>query len=185
MRRRLTFLLLPLFVSGCLTHQLWTNSQLDSWNEPAPAIGLQLFHDPTNQRVLVVYQEYSGRHEKIRTRAYFVDESLPPAPHDVAPKFVDPGISRSLAPVTVFPAMPANPPDLLFAVAATNGPAFSLYSGNVTNGPYMLPIYDDGSGQVKRIALTPVAATMDLTVIGGAVGVFWLYADGPGLGGSR
>ena len=185
MRRWIPFLTLPLLVSGCLTHQLWTNSQFDSWNEPAPAVGLQLFHDAPNRRVLVVYQEYSERRDKIGPRAYFVSEIRPPAVNPAAPKFVDPQVSRGLAPVAIFPVMPSNSPDLFFAVTGTNGPAFTLFSGGVTNGPYPLPIYDDGTGRLKRIALTPVTATVDLTVVGGVVGVLWLYADGPGLGGSR
>ncbi len=178
-------LLLPLLAAGCITHQLWTDSGFDSWNEPAPAVDLQLFRDAPHRRVLVVYQEFSERREKIRERAYFVDEAQTPAANPFAPKFVDPKISRNLAPVTVFPIMPTNSIDEFYAVAETNNPGFKLFSGAVKSGPHYLPVYDDGSGRVKRIALTPVAATVDLNIVGGAAGILWLYAEGPGLGGSR
>jgi hypothetical protein len=179
------FLLLPLLASGCFTHHLWTDSQLDSWNEPAPALGLQLFRDAPRNRVLVVYQEYSERREKTRLRAYFVDENQPPATNDVAPRFVNPDLSRGLAPVAIFSALPPKLPDSFFAVADTNAPGFTLFSGNLKNGPYPLPVYDDGTGRLKRIALTPVAATIDLTIAGGCLGILWLYAEAPGLGGAR
>jgi hypothetical protein len=185
MSRWKMLLLLPLLAGGCVTHKLWTESALDSWNEPAPALGLQLFRDPPHRRVLVVYGEYSERREKIRERAYFVDEDQKPAANPFTPKFVNPKISRNLAPVAVFPELPTNPPEAFFAVADTNSPGFMLCSGNVKTGPYPLPVYDDGTGRLKRIALTPVAATIDLTIVGGAAGVLWLYAEGPGLGGSR
>jgi len=178
-------LLLPLLTGGCMTHQLWTDSGFDAWNEPAPAVDLELFRDAPHRRVLVVYQEFSERREKIRERAYFVNEDQTPATDPFTPKFVDPKTSRSLAPVTIFPVMPTNTPETFFAVTDTNGLGFTLFSGNVKNGPYPLPVYDDGTGRVKRIALTPIAATVDLTIVGGAVGVLWLYAEGPGLGGSR
>ena len=169
-----------------MTHQLWTDSGFDSWNEPAPAVGLQLFRDAPRRRVLVVYQEFSERREKIRERAYFVNEGQTPGTNAIVPKFVNPNISHSLAPVTVFPALPTNPPDAFFAVADTNGPGFTLCFGNVKNGPYPLPVYDDGTGRLKRIALTPVTATVDLTVdlaiVGGAAGILWLYAYAPGWG---
>jgi hypothetical protein len=185
MRRWKTFLLLPLLASGYFTHQLWTDSQFDSWNEPAPAIGLQLFRDAPRHRVLVVYQEYSERREKTRLRAYFVDENRPPATNDLVPRFVNPDISRSLAPVAIFSALPPKLPDSFFAVADTNAPGFTLFSDDVKNGPFTLPQYDDGSGLAKRIALTPVAATIDLTIAGGCLGIIWLYAEAPGLGGAR
>ncbi|HTB82042.1 MAG TPA: hypothetical protein VK742_00175 [Candidatus Sulfotelmatobacter sp.] len=178
-------LLLPLLAGGCMTHQLWTDSGFDSWNEPAPAVGLQLFRDAPHRRVLVVYQEYSERREKIRERAYFVNENQTPVANPFTPKFVDLKTSRNLAPVTIFPVMPTNSIGEFYAVAETNNPGFTLFSGAVKSGPHPLPVYDDGSGRVKRIALTPVAATVDLTIVGGAAGVLWLYAEGPGLGGSR
>jgi hypothetical protein len=36
-------------------------------------------------------------------------------------------------------------------------------------GVYTLPVYYDGMGKMERLVLTPLAATADLTIVGGAV----------------
>jgi hypothetical protein len=46
-----------------------------------------------------------------------------------------------------------------------------LYSSGTPVGTFALPVYRDGMGQTERIALTPLAVTADLTIIGGAAAV--------------
>jgi hypothetical protein len=64
---------------------------------------------------------------------------------------------------------PASPAPLLYAVLSTHKLWFTFYSSGTVVGSYALPVYRDGLGKMERIALTPLAATADLTMIGGAV----------------
>ena len=78
MRRKLQTLLamLPLLAGGCMTQKLWTESKLDEWNEPAAPSNLRVFDAEARKDFLVVYDERSGRHETVRTRAYFLNQNL-------------------------------------------------------------------------------------------------------------
>ncbi|HXI71546.1 MAG TPA: hypothetical protein VNN22_14420 [Verrucomicrobiae bacterium] len=38
-----------------------------------------------------------------------------------------------------------------------------------------MPTYNDGQGRVEKIALTPVAVTADLTIVGGILGCWFAY----------
>ena len=179
--RRLFFILwLPLvglFANGCMTHKLWTASKLDEWNEPAPNPNLRLFRAENPDRLLVMYDELSDRRETMRTRAFFLEATnFTPA----RPQFVNLNSAAGLAPVPVFFRAPTNSPASFYAVNSASG--FMLFSGGRTNGPYSLPVYDDGLGRWERTAWTPVALTLDLSIIGGAAGCLWLYTGGPGLG---
>ena len=179
--RRLFFILwLPLvglFANGCMTHKLWTASKLDEWNEPASNPNLRLFRDENSDRLLVVYDEFSDRRDTLRRRAFFLTATNFTAAH---PQFVDLNSTADLASVPVFSCAPTNSPASIFAVNSANG--FTLFSNGRTNGPYSLPVYDDGLGRWEKTAWTPVAVTLDLSIIGGAAGCLCLYAGGPGLG---
>ena len=86
-----------------------------------------------------------------------------------------------LTAVPVFqPPVPsgATPPPSLFAIDATNNQSFTLYCGGRALGSHDLPVYNDGTGKYKRVALTPLAVTADLTVVGGIVGVWYWAALG-------
>jgi hypothetical protein len=165
-----------------MTHKLWTESALDSWNEPAPAVGLKLFRDEPQHRVLVVYDEYSERLEIIQTRAYFLKDGQTTNVIGIAPKFVNPKICKHLPAVPVYFSAPTNSPPAFYAVAETNNPAFTIFSANKLAWTFSLPLYNDGTGRWKRIALTPVAATIDTSIVGAVAGSVWLYWGGPGLG---
>ena len=171
MRRPLPIwlLLLPLLVSGCVTHKLWSESTLDEWNGPAGIPHLRLFRDEKPDDLLVVYEEYSDRHCTTNTRAFFLRQNLKPLARHVRPHFVSPDISRQLAPLPVFPVAPADPPGGLYAVMATNNAGFTIYSGQRGLGAHPLPNYNDGVGRVERIAWTPLTVTADLTIVGGMV----------------
>ena len=54
-----------------------------------------------------------------------------------------------------------------YAVASTNGQAFTLNSAGKELGAYELPVYRDASGRVKQVLLTPVTVAADLTIVGG------------------
>lgn len=174
----LWLLLLPLLASGCMTHRLWTESGLDDWNEPAPAPNLRLFDDQGRHDLLVVYDEYSERHTRTRTRAFYLDENQGPLSRHLAPHFVKLDASFGMRMLPAFRQAPLSPPAGFYVVKATNTPAFTVYSARREIGSYELPVYNDGVGRTERVALTPVAVTIDATIIGGAAGILCLYALG-------
>jgi hypothetical protein len=63
----------------------------------------------------------------------------------------------------------------IYAVISTNKQFFTIYSGKEKTD-YSLAVYNDGRGQIYRIALTPVAVTADLTIVGGFLGCWYIYA---------
>ena len=170
-------LLLPLILnSGCVTHQLWTASELDEWNEPCEKANLHLYDAKSRNDYLVVYNEYLGRPDRIRTRAYFLNQNEKRIAHHVGPHFVSTNLAAAFPPVPVYdPPLPGNTNQLarLFAVASTNGQQFTIYFNNRELNSYHLPIYNDGQGLYERVALTPVAVTADATIVGCIVGAIW------------
>ena len=187
MRRKLRTLLLilPLLASGCMTHKLWTESALDEWNRPADNSDLRLFRDERRDDLLAVYDEYSERHETTQTRAFFLNQNQKLLAKNVRPHFVNVKSAGGLTPVPMFSFAPTNSLEKFYAITATNGTSFDIFSGGRKISSNQLPTYNDGTGQWERIAWTPVAVTMDLTIIGGAIGYWWIAVGGPGLGGSR
>ena len=170
-------LLLPLLTGGCATHALWTEAQLDDWNEPATDSKLQLFDASRQKDFLVVYDEYSERHDSTRTRAYFLNQNEKRVEQGRKPRFVSSQLSRELPPVPVLQTLPlanTNFSPAIYAVVSTNKQSFTIYSGQKKTD-YNLAVYNDGRGQIDRIALTPVAATADLTIVGGLLGCWFIY----------
>jgi hypothetical protein len=53
-----------------------------------------------------------------------------------------------------------------------------VYSSGASVGLYTLPVYYDGMGEMERLALTPLAATADLSIVGGAV-AYLIFAFDP------
>jgi hypothetical protein len=171
---------LPLLTSGCATNALWNKAQLDAWNEPAANSKLQLFDASQQKDFLVVYEEYSERHDSTRTRAYFLNQNEMRVEQGRKPHFVSAQLSRELPPIPVWETLPlanTNFPPTVYAVISTNKQSFTIYS-NEQGTNHDLPVYNDGWGRTDRIALTPVAVVADLTIIGGCL---WIYFGGPGL----
>ena len=103
-------LLVQLLTSGCVTHKLWTESQLDEWNEPAGDPNLRVFRDELQKDLLVSYEEFSDRRETNRVRAFFLYKNQKQLQSQGRPHFVNPDSSRNLTPVPVFFSSPTNPP---------------------------------------------------------------------------
>ena len=57
-------------------------------------------------------------------------------------------------------------PQTYYAVADTNG-SFKIFSGEAEISSHSLPVYNDGFGAAKKVALTPIAVVGDLTIITG------------------
>lgn len=178
--RIVLLLLLPLLASGCMTHRLWTESGLDDWNGPAPAPNLRLFEDQRHHDLLVVYDEYSERKCITRPRAYFLYRNQDLLVQHKCPHFVKTGVATKMPAVPLFHSLPGSTYEGACAVAETNSPNFIVLLNGHELGSNELPVYNDGIGQTERLALTPVATTIDLTIIGGVLGYYWLYMDAPG-----
>lgn len=132
----------------------------------------------------MVYDEYSERHDSTRTRAYFLNQNEKRVEQGRKPHFVSAQRSRELPPVPIFQALPVidkNFSQMVFATISTNKQAITIYSGKVDTN-YNLPVYNDGWGQIDRIALTPIAVVADITIIGGFIGHWYLegIASSPG-----
>lgn len=173
-------LVLPLLLSsGCVTRAVWTNDYLEAWNEPAAVPNVRLYEVPARQDFLVVYTEHSERHEKIRPRAYFLNESTARLQAKSAPHFVNPKLAAGCPAVPVYlqPFAGTNAPmAATYAMMETNGIAFVLYRPSATGKSpeeFTLPIYNDGLGKYERAALLPPAAVVDTAMIGG---IFWWWA---------
>ena len=170
-------LLLTLLTGGCATDALWNKTDLDAWNEPAPNTDVHLFDARHKKDFLVVYNEYSERHDSVRPRAYFLNRNQDRVAQGRKPHFVSTRYSRDLAPVQTFQtATEANRnfPQTIYAVISSNRQSFTIYSGDVKTD-HSLAVYNDGRGRIDRIALTPVAVTADLTIVGGFLGCCFLY----------
>jgi hypothetical protein len=180
---RLLPLLLLTLGSGCATRALWNNENLEAVKEPANSINLHLFDAKQKNDLLVVYDEYSERSDKICTRAYWLNENESRVNQRRAPHFTSTSLTGNLPSVPVFyePASSeTNLTQALYAVVATNEQSFTLFSGKHEIGSHDLPFYNDGAGRIEKTALTPITLTADLTIIGGYIGVWYLY----GLAGS-
>lgn len=171
------FLLLPLLNGGCVTHALWTNGYLDDVNEPDISASPQLFEAKSHQDLLVVYREHSERSDQTRPRAYWLNQNEKRVAQNRQPYFVGTNQMRGLLPVTILPAPVApgtNLPPSFYAVIQTNRQSFTLYAGESKIGSHDLPVYNDGKGKYERLALTPLAVTADLIIIGCVVGCIYL-----------
>jgi len=195
MQRRLlsSLLLLPLGLAcGCATQQPWTKAGLDDWNTPADKANLRLFDAKSRGDFLVVYDEYSGWNDSVRTRAYFLNQNDKRILHDRAPHFV----STNLA--GCFPAIPVvadvsrpkplgtNQIQKLSAIMATNEPSFIIHSGNQELGSHQLPVYQDLKDAYEGAASTAVKTTVKTTgeaalvvgAFGGYMALMYVWALG-------
>jgi hypothetical protein len=104
MRRPLLIiaLLFPLLAGGCATRALWNNNRLDAANEPASNASVRLFDASQQKDFLVVYDEYSERHDSIRPRAYFLNQNQSRVEQRLEPHFVSIVLTRGLPPMPVF-----------------------------------------------------------------------------------
>ncbi len=171
--RWMLLLLAVAAVPGCATHALWDDSNLGTWHEPSSDSNLRLFRCSQPADLLVLYQESIEPHDTRRIRAYLLHQNECRIERQKQPKFVRFDSVRGLEPVPVYAATnaaAASPKLPLYAIFSTNKVWFTLYSSGANVGSYSLPVYRDGRGQMERIALTPLAATADATIVGGAIG---------------
>jgi len=171
-------LLLPLLASagGCATRVLWSGDALNKWNAPARQPNLCLYQARGQDDFLIVYNELSERRDVIRPRAYFLRRNQGRIDHNQPPEFIDPTNAIGLKAVPIFfqtNAPMISVPPFPRAVAGAGEQSFDLISGGQIIGSYQLPAYKEGFGNAERLAITPLAAAADLTIVGGVV-VYWV-----------
>jgi hypothetical protein len=161
-----------LLVSGC-TGMLWEKERFARCHWAASPPGLRLHYSESAQDVLAEYDEQAQGTTSLQHRAYWIQRNSKKVLADRQPEFVSVTNAQDLAAVPITDAA-TNPPAAsyrgLYAVVATNGLAFTLYSENKDPAVYRLPVYYAGSGQrVKQVLLTPFAVATDATVVGGLI----------------
>jgi len=145
-------LLLLAFGSGCATEALWDNGRLEAVKEPADHLNLRLFDAKRQNDLLVVYDEYSERSDKICTRAYWLNENQGRVDQRRAPHFSNTSLMRNLPSVPIFHSTPreTNCTLTLYAVVEANHQSFTLYSNNGKTSRHNLPTYNDGKGRMEK-----------------------------------
>jgi hypothetical protein len=126
--------------------------------------------------VLVRYDERREDNEEIQPRAYWLNRNHEPVNNPHKPHFVPVLTAQGLTPIPVIcsSSTEASSQSGLYAVVSTNGQDFTLRWEQKEIGAYELPVYQDGSGRVKQLLLTPPAVVADVTIIGGVIGVLYL-----------
>ena len=167
-------------LGGCATKSLWEQGSVAAFNEPAPEARVRLYQARGRSDVLVVYEEFSERKAAVRTRAYYLQENASRLEHRRAPHFVGAKEARSLEPIQM--QVTTNKASVLTgaelsALVNANGRAFTLWLNGEKIGEHELPVYDDGSGSVKRVLWTPAAVVADATIVGGAL-FLWAWSSG-------
>jgi hypothetical protein len=179
-------LLLLGVTGGCATQQSATNAGSDGWNTPAEKSNLRLFDEKSRGDFLVVYDEYSGLHDSVHTRAYFLNQNERRILQDRAPHFVSTNLATGFPTIPVLNQPPfsrTNQIQKLFAVMAVNEPVFTIYQGDRNLGSYQLPVYQDRKGVYEGDATAAVKATTDAAVYVGAISgymalmCFWEFAQ--------
>jgi hypothetical protein len=176
--RSLPLLLLLPFGNGC-TYALWTNGNLDAFKEPAQNPDLHLYQSWQRKDILVVYNEHSERRNTVRRRAYWLNQNQCRVEKQDAPIFARKQSFRHVTCVPVFYSTPVKT-DVnrgFYAMCDTNQQSFTIFSGNREIGSYDFPVYNDGWGNVEKVALTPFAVSADAAIVGVCAGIICLYAS--------
>lgn len=172
--------IIAITLAGCATKSLWEQGSVSAYNEPAPEARVRLYQARGKSDVLVVYEEFSERKAAVRTRAYYLQENAARLERRRRPHFVGAQEARTLDPIrtqvaTNEVAVLTGPE--LAAVVSPNGRTFTLCVNGEKVGEHELPVYDDGSGRVKQVLLTPVTVVVDVTIAGGFL-FLWAWSMG-------
>ena len=176
MQRHLPWLCLlaGILFSGCATPALWGEGSLTSFREPANPSNLQVFQGRPG-KALVVYDETTESGQSHLRRAYWADTHFdsPENPHK--PEFVTVTKANGL---TALPLLSV-PAGSGLCIVSTNDQRFSFYQDGREVARHELPTYPGNLGRAKQVALTPLAAAADATIVGGVVAYWWLQSGAP------
>ena len=162
------------FGSGCATKALWQEGQFARFREPAAPPKLELFRSVEEGRVLVVYDEEADDGGGRKRRAFWADLSVQPPDNPNRPQFVGTELGNGLERVPVVEE--AEQKD--FSAVMSGARRFMLFQDGQEVWLYRLPVYEDGSGRIKQVALTPLAIVADITVVGGVLAYYWIGNGG-------
>jgi hypothetical protein len=165
-------------LSGCVTGALWEDGRFARYREPANPCHLQVFESRENQDVLIVYEDRGEEGQSPGRRAFWLDRNSQKLQEREKPDFVSVRHQQGLQPVPLILESQASDDFLsrkgLYATLSSTGHGFTLFSACSALGTYELPVYPDSSGRLKQVALTPLAVTADLTIVGGLLAYWWL-----------
>ena len=175
LRRKLQLvpLVAPLVVvTGCATSALWEEGRFAQFREPASPPNLRVFQSREGDDVLVCYDETGEDDSARRARAYWLVANHEPVENPHKPRFVSIKRSDGLTAIPILDVTVTNAPSVGLSAVALNGAHdFALRYGDKEMGNYDLPVYQQSSGRVKQVLLTPLAVVADLTIVGGYLGV--------------
>jgi hypothetical protein len=176
-------LIVSLLVLGCgcetvhdysLSYRLW-DQDLRKWNEPSPTPHLALLTTTDHTNLLVEYDAYSEKHQRINRKAYDLLSNQERIRARKAPRFIATPTTNGLTRIPVFEAKTfTNAPAAQltnYAIIATSAREFSLYPQAGPIEPFQLPVYPESSGAFTHVILTPVAVAGDAAMVGVVAGV--------------
>src|SRR3954466_8104923 len=141
---------LAFLVTGCehsFTYTVWKTGEFRHFREPATNASVAVFYEPQRNDFLVAYDSVLDGGDDPRRLYYFLGENEQRIVERKKPNFV-----------------PTNGPVLIVVPVngATNLPAaifqneLTVYTTQGSIGPYPLPAYEETSGTVVRVLLTPL-----------------------------
>lgn len=156
-------------MTGCVTSALWDSDRFVRFHEPAAPPNLRLFESTENHDILVQYDEWQEMSEKLRKRTYWLGQDRTPFANPHKPAFVSAGSAEGLPPIPIHNSstFTVQTNTGLAAVVTWSPTGFILYSDDRVLGNYVLPVYEDGSAMVKKVALSPLAVTADTGLVAG------------------
>jgi hypothetical protein len=149
--------------SGCATKALWEEGQFARFHEPAAPPNLEVFEG--GGKMLVVYDEERDEGAGRKRRAFWADLDAEPPQQPYRPRFVRVEPAEGMRPLAIGEVAAATD----FSAVTNVVQGFTLFKDGKEVWVYRLPIYEDSSGRMKQIALTPLTVVADLTIFGGVL----------------
>ena len=176
--------LLIIALTGCeciqkssLTYHVWNNDTFQRFREPALDPKIEVFTDAERKDFLVVYDEVRDTTEDLHRRAFFLGANQHRLAEQRKPSFLNPKLAANLEMVP----LNGNTNKLPFAVF---GKELAIHTEKGVIGPYVLPTYENKSGMVLRILVSPFAVTGDVVIgallVGSVAGLIYVYGGGSG-----
>lgn len=168
-----------------LTEALWEDSG-PAQCEPAANPDLVLYEVASRRDVLVEYSAIRGKGLGHQRLAYFLEANRTRVEASKAPRFVDPKTISGLKPIPCLrPNPPADGPVPTNCCVVENGSLTTFYRPGFPPEDLILPRFQDNSGKLRLVILTPVAVVGDVAIVGVALGLVGVVAYFWGGSGSR
>ena len=159
-----------------ITHNLWENTGPFRC-EPAVNPDLVLYEVSSHRDVLVEYSAIRGQDLGHRRLAYFLDANRTRVEAGKAPRFVDLKTISDLKPIPcIRQTQPASGLVPTNYCVMDNGNLFTLCRPGSPPEDLILPRYQDNSGKLRLVLLTPLAIVGDVACVGVALGIAGVVA---------